>query len=213
MPLFVSDPAEDMAIDSGGWNLEPVRPPPEYWEASPIYYPATTNLDSTNPFGTDATAGVEVSQAQNSANLNFAAELAMETLGIHQIPRQEWTQAQTVAYLSAVKNYILENPEQFTGDTYAIANNMNLNRPEYSDGLTGLDFGQVVSLAAEAAAPVLRLPQQVGETTLSMVDALNRTMKTLSGSTLLTLGLVATVVLFLGSRASGPVQDIKKIFR
>lgn len=244
MALFVSDPAEDMAVESGGWSLEPVLPPgnivsdfPD--EAGRVYpqYGATTNdgyygiyplppsdyqtVENLGVLPGAENEAMEVSPEENQRNLNFASEYAMEIVppGLHQIERSRWTQAQAVAYINAFRGYILDNPELFTGTTYQAALYMNTDRPNFSGEITGLTIPEFFSNAVQGAAqsPVgqnlFRTPQQIADTAASLLAALNNAAKVLSNSAVLTFVLIGGALLMLGSRASGPIKDVKSIFR
>jgi hypothetical protein len=174
-------------------------------------------LDGSNA-NTDTTATAEVSSETNQENLNFAAEWAIRNAGLEGHPKSEWTQAGAVAYITNFRQFILDNPQLFTGDTYAMALHINLNRPDYADPIgniadIGVAITDFIAPAVDAIAPIAQTPSKLADLMNASITALNNAAGSVASSKLLTLLLLGGLAIFALSKASGPIQDVKRIFR
>ncbi len=183
-------------------------------------------LDEIYDLGGDiGTGGYTVpTAAENQARLNEAADFALEAVGLYSVPRQEWSQQETINYLAYFRGLILQSPWQFTADTVTMAQNMNLNRPGYGLPVfgagSGLDVSQAIGIAmqsaAETARPLLEIPQNVGNLALSLTTALNNAARAVSDvarspiSTPIVIGVLGILLL---SQLSGPAHNAKGIFQ
>lgn len=162
-----------------------------------------------------------VSLEQNQSNLHYAAQYAMQQLGLDPTAQGTWSQSQMIAYVGFFKNFILSNPEFFTSDTVLMAQNINLSRPDYGDDIlrvggvpvadVGVAITDALKPAFDAIAPLAQTPAALAGLFNSSVSALNNAAKVASTGILTPL-LFAALVIWGLSYASRPIREVKGIF-
>ncbi len=172
-----------------------------------------------------------VTPGQNQQNLNEAAGFARDQVGLLEIPEAQWTAQDQAAYILAFKNLILANPEMFFPETVDLADAIKESvvqdyAQSYASSATNIErlYLTIDSTVADAVSSVMspwsKIPGQVAETTGALVSALknagaaiNNAMNFLGSAPVLTIVLIGGALLLIAQQASGPIKDVRGIFR
>lgn len=148
---------------------------------------------------------------QNQQHLDAVASAIAADLGLSNIPKSSWTQAQRIQYIDSFRTKLLDNPEQFLPQTLAIADRINTS--DWRLDTTANFEKSIVDLVAPAAQAA-QAPADLANGIINALAGLGKGLS-LTGALapfLIPIAVIGFLYVATSAAATDPGRYARKIF-